>query len=84
MAECHFAKSCPFFQGGASQPSKTVSAWFRYQYCQGNFVMCARYTIQEALGQNDVPADMLPNEMISAQQILSRTNLRRGFVRKAA
>ena len=84
MAECHFAESCPFYQGGASVPSKTVSAWLRYQYCRGNFVMCARYTVHEALGQGDVPADLLPNEVISAQQILSRANLRRGFLRKAA
>jgi hypothetical protein len=82
MSECRIAKTCPFYNNQANKQAKSLSEWLRYQYCRGNYAMCARHTLHEAMGQDLVPADLYPNEQLRAQQILWRANLQRGGIRR--
>ena len=51
--------------------------------CRGNFSLCARHAVHEALGQEHVPADLFPSEQVRVQQILGNANYQRGGLRKA-
>ena len=87
MTECQIAKSCPFYTGKAqAQPTSSgfaaVSKWLRSNYCKGNFSMCARNTVVEAMGQEYLPADLFPNEQARAVQLISQANRLRGGIRK--
>lgn len=82
MIECQIAKSCPFYKKSANSQQAAVSQWLKSQYCRGNFAMCARHTIHEAMGLEYVPADLFPNEVMRANQIVSQANRYKGSVRK--
>jgi hypothetical protein len=82
MVECRIAKSCPFYTDQRGSQPANVRDWLRVHYCRGNFSMCARHTIHEAIGQEYIPTDLFPNELIRAHQILSQANRYRGGVRK--
>ncbi len=79
MAECRIAKNCPLYCSQAN----AVSNWLKIHYCRGNFAMCARHTIHEAMGQEYVPADLFPNEQVRAHQIVAQADRFRGGHRKA-
>ncbi len=78
MAECRIAKNCPLYRSQPNNQANAVSNWLRTHYCQGNFSMCARHTIHEAMGQEYVPADLFPNEQARANQIVSQANRFKG------
>lgn len=82
MIECQIARSCPLYRGQKDSQTAAVSNWLKTQYCRGNFAMCARHTVHEAMGQEYIPADLFPNELIRANQILSQANRYKGSVRK--
>ncbi len=82
MAECQIAKNCPLYRSDAT--SQSVSRWLKSHYCRGNFVLCARHTVHEAMGQEYVPADLFPNEQIRAHEIVSQADRFRGGHRKIA
>jgi len=82
MAECRIAKSCPLYRSQANNQPAAVSNWLKTHYCRGNFAMCARHTIHEAIGQEFIPADLFPNEQARAYQIVSQANRVSGAHRK--
>ncbi len=82
MAECRIAKSCPLYHSQANSQASAVSNWLKTHYCRGNFALCARHTIHEAIGQEYVPADLFPNEQARAQQIVAQADRYRGGRRK--
>ena len=83
MADCKIAPNCPYYNGQATRQAPNVSSWLRYQYCHGNFSLCARHAVHEALGQEHVPADLFPSEQVRVQQILGNAYYQRGGLRKA-
>ncbi len=82
MTECRIAKSCPLYHSQANNQASAVSNWLKSHYCRGNFALCARHTIHEAIGQEYVPADLFPNEQARAQQIVSQADRFKGGRRK--
>lgn len=82
MAECLIAKNCPFYKNGTNSQMTAVSNWLKSHYCRGNFAMCARHTVHEAMGQEYIPADLYPNEQVRAYQIVSQANRYKGGIRK--
>ncbi len=78
MTECQIARSCPLYRGQKDSQTAAVSNWLKTQYCRGNFALCARHAIHEAMGQEYVPADLFPNEQVRANQIVSQANRFKG------
>lgn len=70
MAKCECLEGCPFFNDRmASMPA--LADMMKNKYCLGDFSICARHIIFEKLGKEAVPADLHPNMMDRANQILS-------------
>ncbi len=84
MAECKIAKNCPLYCSQTNSQTAAISKWLQSQYCRGNYAMCARHTVHEAMGLEFIPADLFPNELIRAHQIVSQADRFRGGHRKIA
>ncbi len=70
MADCVCVPGCPFFNDRmAGMPA--LANQMKRKYCQGNFETCARFTVMKALGRERVPADMFPNQVERAAEILT-------------
>ncbi len=82
MAECKIAKNCPLYRSQANSQNAAVSNWLKNQYCRGNFAMCARHTVHEAMGLEFIPADLFPNERARAHEIVSQADRFRGAHRR--
>jgi hypothetical protein len=82
MAECKIAKSCPLYRSETNSQGAAVSNWLKNHYCRGNYAMCARHTVHEAIGQEFIPADMYPNEQARAIQIVSQADRFKGAHRR--
>lgn len=68
MADCELTPACPFFNDKMANMPSTASMMKR-KYCQGNFAICARFIVFEALGRQGVPPDLSPNETDKARQL---------------
>ncbi|MBN1646465.1 MAG: hypothetical protein JW874_00410 [Spirochaetales bacterium] len=70
MSDCEIAKSCPFFNDKmANMPAD--SAKLKENYCKSNSLHCARFMVYQALGENKIPPDLLPNEKEKAYPIIA-------------
>ena len=71
MKKCSSTNECPFFKDQLSKvktPKKRED--MKRKYCGGGSSQCARYTIAKALGLNEVPWNLLPNDLIKANILL--------------
>ncbi len=70
MADCERLSGCPFFNDKmANMP--TMANLMKKKYCQGNKLYCARYTVFQKLGREKVPADLFPNQIERALEIIN-------------
>ncbi len=70
MAECECLEQCPFFNDRmASKPA--TSEMFKKAYCRGDNNRCARYMVFSALGGAAVPADLFPNQVERARDVIN-------------
>ena len=77
MSDCPFLAACPFFNDRlANMP--TVSGYLKKEYCNSDYTLCARFTVRNEVGVENVPIDMFPNEQKRAQEIIARVKFRRG------
>jgi hypothetical protein len=60
MDRCELHTSCFFFNEQVSNMPQFLGP-LRDNYCDGNFVNCARFKISQALGRDKVPTFMYPN-----------------------
>ena len=71
MKKCSIADECPFFN---DQLSKIHTAKeredMRRKYCGGGNTNCARYIVAEALGLNEVPENLFPDDLFKLSVIL--------------
>jgi len=76
MSECKALEGCPFFHDRMrSMPA--VAALVKQRYCLGeDHSQCARYVVRKALGLGQVPADMFPDQIDRAQQLISAKGIR--------
>lgn len=66
---CEFISGCPFFQHKMAQMPATADI-YRKTYCRGNPEACARLLVRRALGPENVPPDLMPNQTERAQALL--------------
>ncbi|MBN1250731.1 MAG: hypothetical protein JXR51_10480 [Bacteroidales bacterium] len=70
MANCICLPKCPFFNDKmANMPS--MSNLIKTKYCQGESSECARYIVYKAIGSENVPSDLFPNQVDRAKEILN-------------
>ena len=69
MADCEKLQVCPFFTGHMAQ-MPAVASLMKASYCLGDKMRCARYMVSVA--GVAVPADLLPNDVERARQLLSQ------------
>jgi hypothetical protein len=71
MKKCSITDECPFFN---DQLSKTKTAKereeLRIKYCGGGNATCARYIVAQALGLDEVPANLFPEDLFKVSVIL--------------
>jgi hypothetical protein len=68
MADCEKLLTCPFFTDQMAQ-MPSVASLMKATFCHGDKTHCARY--QVLMSGVPVPADLLPNDVGRAQQLLS-------------
>ena len=71
MTKCSITDECPFFN---DQLSKTLTAKekenLKRKYCGGGNSSCARYIVAEALGPDEVPGNLFPDDLFKVRIIL--------------
>ena len=71
MKKCSLTDECPFFN---DQLPKMHTAKEREdlkrKFCGGGSVQCARYIVAEALGLNEVPVNLFPEDLFKVSVIL--------------
>lgn len=71
MAKCELVETCIFFNDQmASMPS--TSAVYKKIFCEGDFDTCSRYMIFKAIGRENVPKDLFPNQSERAKSIIAK------------
>jgi len=70
MPDCELLGGCPFFNDHM-KGFDTVKEILKEKYCRQDKSGCARYMVFKALGRPKVPADLIPNQVDWAQQIIS-------------
>ena len=70
MPDCDCLPGCPFFNDKmAHMPN--MSEMMKNRFCKGNFDSCARHTVKETLGKENVPLDLFPHQIEKAQAIIA-------------
>ncbi len=70
MTECEKLKACPFFNDRMANIPATARM-FKKRYCLDNFAACARLQVSEAIGGDNVPRDLFPNQRNRVESIIS-------------
>ena len=70
MADCECLEKCPFFND-KMQNMPAVAEMYKESYCKKDNSSCARYMVFKTLGRDRVPADLYPNNVDLAREILS-------------
>ena len=71
MPDCECLSRCPFFNDKMkSKPGS--AALLKKRLCQGDNSDCARHIVLCALGREAVPADLWPNAVDRAAEILAK------------
>ena len=69
MADCECLPTCIFFND--KMKNKPASAeQFKRNYCRGDNKDCARFQVFQALGKENVPTDLFPNQPDRAKKII--------------
>jgi hypothetical protein len=69
MAECECLPGCPFFND-RMKGLEAIKESMKKRYCLGDNVKCARYMVFKSLGKEKVPADLVPNQVERAVEII--------------
>ncbi|WDP88477.1 MAG: hypothetical protein HUN04_01455 [Desulfobacter sp.] len=70
MADCELLKGCPFFND-KMKDTEGLGAIYKKKYCLGDNQHCARYIVFKKLGRPSVPANLFPNQIDQAKEIIS-------------
>lgn len=66
---CEFLKGCPFYNDKMDIES-AIGSLYKRRYCEGDKSKCARYMVVTQKGAEHVPADLFPNMIDRANEIL--------------
>ena len=70
MAVCERLEKCPFFNDRMADMPATA-AMFKKQFCEGDFMSCARRMVAVSLSPTQVPSNLFPNEIERARKIIA-------------
>lgn len=70
MADCVCLSGCIFFND-KMQNMPSMAHIYKDRYCRGDNTECARYMVFKALGRENVPADLYPNDVARARDIIA-------------
>lgn len=70
MADCECIAGCLFFND-KMKDKQGMGGIYKKKYCLGDKLQCARYMVFKKLGKPSVPANLYPNQLERAKEILS-------------
>jgi hypothetical protein len=71
MLECECLATCPFFNDKMKE-KPAMAKVYKEKYCLGGHkTECARYSVRNAIGKENVPLDLYPNQMDTANIIIA-------------
>jgi len=70
MENCELLEKCVFFNDKMGNMPSTASV-IKMRYCMEDSSGCARYLVCKALGRENVPADLFPNQEDRARQLIA-------------
>ena len=69
MTKCELSETCIFFNDQmANMPS--TSAVYKKIFCEQDWANCGRFMIFKAIGRENVPKDLFPNQSERAADII--------------
>lgn len=71
MAQCELIENCIFFNDQMPNMPST-SAVYKKIYCEQDWDTCGRYMVFKALGRENVPKDLFPNQGERAAEIIRK------------
>ena len=72
MNQCECLEKCPFFNDKMKE-SPALSQIYKKRFClEGDKNNCARYRVRQALGPENVPGDLYPNQTERADKIIGK------------
>lgn len=71
MPTCEKLKACPFYNDKMPCDSG-IGAMYKKKYCEGDKTQCARYMVATKCGPQFVDANLYPNMMVKAEEILAK------------
>jgi hypothetical protein len=71
MADCELIGGCIFFNNQMANMPGTVEM-YKMTYCRGTHAECARYLVFKAVGRENVPKDLFPNQKERVQRIIGK------------
>ncbi len=70
MAHCELTEKCIFFNDRMAE-MPAMADIYKDRYCMKDSNTCSRYQVFKALGRENVPADLYPNDSEGAARILA-------------
>ena len=70
MTDCECLAKCPFFND-RMENMPGMADLYKQNYCHKDYAQCARYRVFKALGRENVPPDLFPNDAEGADAILN-------------
>lgn len=61
MAKCDLIETCIFFNDKMGH-MPSMAGMYKKRYCEEDSASCARFQVYIAVGRENVPKDMYPNE----------------------
>ena len=71
MSDCECLAGCLFFND-QMKGMESVKDMMKRKYCKGESKDCARHMVFETLGKPRVPANLIPNQVERARQIIAQ------------
>lgn len=69
MAYCELLKGCLFFNDKMPD-DRGLGYIYKQKYCRGDSSKCARHTVATTVGRDKVPANLYPNMIQQATEIV--------------
>ncbi len=70
MNDCVLIETCIFFNDRMAQ-MPSMASLYKERYCKGDSGQCARYLVFDALGRENVPTDLYPNDVDRARALVT-------------
>ena len=73
MADCELIKGCSFFNDELGNKPDSVEE-LKEKYCKTNNLNCARYMVANAIGKENMPSDLSPDEKVKAYMVIAENS----------